>query len=272
MDSQSAGLADKEMQRHLLLRLDAPLMSFGGDTVDNFGVVRDHPAQSMITGLIGNALGYERYESAALAKLQQRLVMGSLRLQEGKRIQDFQTAQLDGGDRGWTTSGRFEGRRGGADTYKSPHIRYRDADANAVVLVVLRLENTAEAPTLDDIKAAFDRPERPLFIGRKPFLPSTPLAVGWISAPNIATALELAITQITADNPPAAGNAPIDPKAVGLTLTVPSFRAQWPANEGERGNQRAQQLTDERDWIAGVHTGRRAVVQGYLRGHKEAQS
>lgn len=260
MNSHSAGLADKEARRHLLLRLDAPLMSFGGDTVDNFGVVRDHPAQSMIAGMIGNALGYERYEGAALAMLQRRLVMGSLRLQEGKRIQDFQTAQLDGGDRGWTTSGRFEGRRGGADTYKSPHIRYRDADANAVVLVVLRLENAAQAPTLDDIRTAFDKPERPLFIGRKPFLPSTPLASGWIEAPDIATALELAI----------------DHHAAGSERSNASYRSQWPSNEGERANQRRQQLTDERDWIAGVHTGKRAVIQGYLQsfntaGHKETQ-
>ena len=238
------------MSRHLVLRLDAPLMSFGGDTVDNLGIVRDHPAQSMVAGLIGNALGYERFEGAALARLQARIVMGSLRLREGARIQDFQTAQLDGGDRGWTTSGRFEGRRGASGTYESPHIRYRDADADAIVLVVLRLEPVDESPTLEDVKGALDSPERPLFLGRKPFIPSRPIASGWVDAIDIATALEVALGE--------EGDR--------------SYRSQWPAGEGDRVGQRRQNLTDERDWVAGVHTGRRAIAQGRLSANKAIQS
>lgn len=238
------------MSRHLVLRLDAPLMSFGGDTVDNLGIVKDHPAQSMIAGLIGNALGYERFEGAALAKLQARLVMGSLRLREGVRIQDFQTAQLDGGERGWTTSGRFEGRRGGSGTYESPHIRYRDIDADAIVLVVLRLEPADEAPTLEDVKGVLDSPERPLFIGRKPFIPSRPLASAWVDAIDIASALEVAIGED-------------DDR---------SYRSQWPADEGNRDGQRRQNLTDERDWIAGIHTGRRAIAHGRLSANKATES
>ena len=37
----------------LLLRFDAPLMSFGGPIVDQRGVTRDFPAASMLAGLIG---------------------------------------------------------------------------------------------------------------------------------------------------------------------------------------------------------------------------
>ncbi len=51
------------MARHLLLRLEGPLMAFGGETIDNLGVIRDFPAQSMLTGLIANALGWRREES-----------------------------------------------------------------------------------------------------------------------------------------------------------------------------------------------------------------
>ncbi|MGO1303876.1 MAG: type I-E CRISPR-associated protein Cas5/CasD [Sphingomonas parapaucimobilis] len=124
--------------RHMLLDLDAPLMSFGGDLVDAYGVVRDFPAKSMVAGLFGNALGWERYEAARHAALQARLTMGSLRIAEGQRQREFQTAKLEANDRGWTTHGRVEGRAGGADTYKSPHIRYRDMDADARVLVACR--------------------------------------------------------------------------------------------------------------------------------------
>jgi CRISPR-associated Cas5-like protein len=48
------------MARYLLLRLSSPLIAFGGETIDNFGVIRDFPALSMITGLIANALGWDR--------------------------------------------------------------------------------------------------------------------------------------------------------------------------------------------------------------------
>ena len=51
------------MPPHLILRLDAPLVSFGGEAIDHYGVIRPFPAKSMIAGLIGNALGFERYEA-----------------------------------------------------------------------------------------------------------------------------------------------------------------------------------------------------------------
>jgi CRISPR system Cascade subunit CasD len=235
------------MHKHLILRLDAPLMSFGGDTVDNIGVVRDFPACSMIVGLIGNALGYERYETEKLNQLQERLIMGALRLQEGRRFQDFQTAQLEKKDLGWTTLGRREGRQGGPDTYKSPHIRYRDLDANAIVIIAIRLKEPEDAPTLLDIVSALNQPERPLFLGRKPFIPSGPIARGTIKAQDIPTALEMAISG-----------------------TAFSCRAQWPADEGTRPGFSATHLTDQRDWNVGVHTGRRSVVEGSLKGQTVA--
>ncbi len=41
----------------LLLRLEAPLMAFGGPMVDYIGRTRSFPGQAQITGLLGNALG-----------------------------------------------------------------------------------------------------------------------------------------------------------------------------------------------------------------------
>ena len=238
--------------RHLLLDLDAPLMSFGGDMVDAYGVVRDFPAKSMVAGLLANALGWERFDAAAHARLQERVVMGSARVAEGRRVRDFQTAKLGGGDRGWTTRGRFEGRAGGAATYDSPHIRYRDADADARVLVALRLDPADEEPSLDTLAAALDRPERPLFLGRKPFLPSRPVRLGEVDAASVPDAL-------------AAGLALLPPPAP----RVDEVRAQWPHTEiagaALAGVPQAEELTDERHWPAGVHAGLRRVVEARLR-------
>ena len=48
--------------RWLVLRLEAPLLAFGGVAIDQVGVTRDYPAASMLTGLLASALGYRRTE------------------------------------------------------------------------------------------------------------------------------------------------------------------------------------------------------------------
>lgn len=242
--------------RHLLLDLDAPLMSFGGDLVNAYGVVRDFPAKSMVAGLFGNALGWERHDTAHHAALQARLTIGAARVAEGQRQREFQTAKLEANDRGWTTHGRVEGRAGGADTYKSPHIRYRDMDADARVLVACRLAE-GDGPDLDTLAAALDRPERPLFIGRKPFLPSRPLLLGVIEAATLLDALVAGLATLR------------EPPAHQKTL-----RAQWPYGE-QTGDTvatgaREEELTDERHWPAGVHAGLRRVIHGRIAWPKAA--
>jgi CRISPR system Cascade subunit CasD len=91
------------MPAHLLLRLEAPLIAFGGETIDNLGVTRDFPALSMVTGLFANALGWRREDSALHDRLQSRLVVGSRLNTMTQRLTDFQTAQLGKDDKDWTT-------------------------------------------------------------------------------------------------------------------------------------------------------------------------
>ncbi|MBM3928941.1 MAG: type I-E CRISPR-associated protein Cas5/CasD, partial [Sphingomonadales bacterium] len=172
------------------------------------------------------------------------------RVAEGQRQREFQTAKLEANDRGWTTHGRVEGRAGGADTYKSPHIRYRDMDADARVLIACRLEPAEEAPDLDTLADALTRPERPLFIGRKPFVPSRRLLLSVVDAASIADALVAGLAELKDPPPPR-----------------PDLRAQWPHGEPAAPalpNAQEDELTDERHWPAGVHAGLRRVVHGRL--------
>ena len=37
--------------QHIILNLESPLMAFGGETIDNLGVIRRFPAASMLTGI-----------------------------------------------------------------------------------------------------------------------------------------------------------------------------------------------------------------------------
>lgn len=232
------------MPRHLLLRLEAPLIAFGGETIDNYGVIRDFPALSMLTGLFANALGWRRENCELHDRLQSRLLIGSRLNVPIQRLTDFQTAQLGKDDKGWTTWGVPEERRGGADSYKSPHLRYRDYHASLNVLVALRLEPSDNALTLDDLAVALDHPARPLFIGRKTCLPSQRIFAGWQEADNVLHALQLAHL----------------PQTDGKQ----SLRMQWPDGEGRLAGDKDRliDLCDERNWTSGVHGGWRPVREG----------
>src|SRR5262245_26198470 len=162
------------MARHLMMILEGPLSAFGAEMVDARGPVRDWPGASLLTGLLANALGYARGERDAHARLQERLDFAVRIDREGTRLRDFQTVRLAKSDRGWTTRGAPEGREGGAGTYESPHIRERDYVADTLVTVALALRNPTEPPSLDELAAALTEPARPLFLGRKPCLPSRP--------------------------------------------------------------------------------------------------
>jgi CRISPR system Cascade subunit CasD len=49
-----------------------------------------------------------------------------------------------------------EGRAGSHDTYRSPHIRWRDYDSDKRVVVALRLVPAEISPTLTDLAQALD--------------------------------------------------------------------------------------------------------------------
>ena len=237
--------------RHLILNLESPLMAFGGETIDNLGVIRWFPAASMLTGLFANALGWRRTERERHQRLQDRLVFAARIDREpagGVRMTDFQTAQLGAKDQGWTTHGRPEGRAGGANTYDAPHLRFRDYFADMRVTVALRLEPAGDEPTLDNLAGALQEPARPLFIGRKPCLPTTSL-FGDFSEGDTALA---ALLTTTLDEPGGEQD---------------SVKLLWPNGEGVNGitANRTYMLTDQRNWGSGLHGGGRQVCEGTAR-------
>jgi CRISPR system Cascade subunit CasD len=236
---------------HLTLR--APLMSFGGVAIDHVGPTRDFPSLSAITGLLANALGVERYQGQVLQKLQDRLVFGALTARQGRRITDNQNARVYEKEAGWTTQGIPELRNSGP-SYNSPalpeqtgnqagrkwltHRRSRDYLADHETRVVLRLVGDGEV-ALADLVQALRHPARPLFIGRKTCLPTAPIYTGEIEAETALAAL----------------------RAIGL----PGI-ALWPddgAADIPSGAMRYD-LPDMRNWLSGLHTGYRNVIEGRL--------
>jgi CRISPR system Cascade subunit CasD len=237
------------MREHLLLLLEAPLQSWGSTVVDAYGPVDDYPPATLVVGLLANALGYDRTDADKLEALQRRLVMAAAVMRRGERLTDQQNAKLDKNDRGWTTRGRPEGRAGGAGSYDSPHRRFRDYHADALALVALRLDPAGEQPDLDALTEALDWPKRPLFLGRKPCLPSRRILFGRHEASNACEALELAVPQLRA-------TGAIAP-ALALKPVEGPWDARWPEGEDDRPNSRQVEVCDDRDFRNGIPVGLR---------------
>lgn len=231
----------------LTLRFDAPLMSFGGVIVDERGVTRLFPGRAMLAGLCANALGYEHRDFDRIQSLQNRIRCAVRCDRAGQTIEDYQTADLsqDFLRRGWTTRGKVE-ERGGGSAATGTHIRFRRFLADSIYTVALTLTESQQAPTLANLEAALREPARPLFIGRKPCLPSAPLLIGRLSGPTLLQALE---------------GLPLSPRASQGNR----FSAWWPADEDtDRPQSRLIPVTDDRDWRNQIHVGRRWIHEGTI--------
>ena len=224
----------------------------------------------MLTGLLANALGWRRVEAQRHQRLQDRLVFAARIDREphgGVRMTDYQTVKMgdtvdlfvsDGWVIGWTTRGYPDKRAGALGASGSgpfTHQRWRDYYADMRVTVALRLEPNAGEPTLDGLAEALEEPARPLFIGRKPCLPSAPLLARRRDGDDPFVDGDTALTALLAWPLADAERAP------------DSVRLLWPEGEGAapvEANRRAM-LTDQRNWVSGLHGGGRAVCEGVAR-------
>lgn len=232
----------------LVLRLDAPLQSFGDVVVDQRGATRPFPGLSMVAGLLGNALGYHHADVSALHSLQDRLRLAVRCDRPGVRVTDFQTVDLGRPFmvEGWTTRGYAETRgHGSSDT----HIRYRDYWADAVFTVALTLNDPATGPSVAGIARALSAPERPLFIGRKACLPAAPLLAGVVEAPSLLAALSR-FPRIGRERWRGSGDQPLE--------------AWVPGDEDVEVVAEEIPVVDERDWANQLVVGRRIVKRTWV--------
>jgi CRISPR system Cascade subunit CasD len=233
----------------LLLRFDAPLMSFGGVMVDQHGPTDRFPGLAMLTGLLANALGYRHGDFERLQALQARIHFAARWDLEPEHIIDYHTVDL-GQEKmrypGWTTRGEPEHRAGGADAKFGTHIRYRHYWANGIMTLALTLEGVG-APNLDELEATLRQPARPLFLGRKTCLPAAPLLLERVQAANVLEAL---------------CHCPIHPRAAGSGNEA--LAACWPVDIPGGVHARIVSRHDQRDWRNQIHTGRRDHQEGRI--------
>ncbi|WP_420449801.1 type I-E CRISPR-associated protein Cas5/CasD [Candidatus Palauibacter sp.] len=235
--------------RWLHLRFEAPLASFGGEAIDARGVIRDFPAQSMLTGLFANALGWTRAMKTEHQALQDRIVFAAAHDESPdiRRLTDYQTAQLGKADRAWTTRGTPVGRESAASTLAGAHQRWRDYHSDLRLSLVVRLEPAESTPTLEQLAQALKRPARPLFLGRKPCLPSTAMFRAWVDEADAHKALSAVLP---------AGR---------------DYYAMWPPPETTRGVHATRLVADERNWASGLHGGARRICTGRVDGRERVR-
>jgi CRISPR system Cascade subunit CasD len=235
---------------YLLLRLQSPFMAFGAPIVDNYGKTMEFPGLSLLTGLLGNALGYNHDNSSALTYLQRSLRYGVRCDYKGKSCTDYQIADLGGwfmrGECAWTTRNKVHLREGASDTGK--HQRWRDyhADASYLVGLYLNADETSDL-TIELLQKAIQRPRRPLFIGRKSCLPSAPLCLGIKSYHSL---YDLFCSEPSTKD---AGGAPSE---VWLPEAEEHLLEECPYQKVT--------LYDQRDWVNQIHSGQRTMLHTQL--------
>lgn len=229
----------------LLLRFDAPLMSFGGTTVDQINPTDRFPGRAMISGLLANALGWDHADASKIGALQDSLRTAARWDIEPEHIIDYHTVDL-GREHlvgtGWTTRGYPEV-RGGASG-ETTHQRWRHYWANGVCTVALVLDGVTPT-TIAECEAALQTPARPLFLGRKICLPAAPIFVGRRLCQSLRDAL---------------ASEPLAPEFARRRPAV--ITACWPSEEG--GGERVEVIYDRRDWRANVPRGHHEYCVGRL--------
>lgn len=212
------------------------MMSFGAPIVSEEGRIQPYPALSMMTGLLANALGYDRSEAKRHERLQQALSYAVREDVPGEKIVDYQTADLGQphlqakskrDSVAWTTWGHLD-QRGSGNT-DTTNIRHREYWADAQYTIALHVEDMSA----EVIEEALVRPERPLFIGRQTCLPSERLFLATVEAESLTEALQ---------------NSETIPDDV-----MP--RRLW--RESDDGTP----VTDARDWTNQIHVGERCVEE-----------
>ena len=146
----------------LLLRLAAPMQSWGADSKYNIRKTNREPTKSGVLGMISAALGCRRDDAGTFARLSQ-LRFGVRVDHEGTIMQDYQTVHRVLPKKKADAQEKFE-----------TTLTYRDYLHDAVF--VAGLEGPREE--LEQVEEALSHPVYPLFLGRRSCPPTGRICLG----------------------------------------------------------------------------------------------
>ncbi|WP_328397846.1 type I-E CRISPR-associated protein Cas5/CasD [Nocardia sp. NBC_00416] len=155
----------------LLLRLAAPLQSWGENSKFNRRETRTEPTKSGVVGLLAAALGLER--GADLSTLT-GLAMGVRTDQPGTLLRDFHTVSDYRGQPLKQSGVNAKGNQRPTTPAKYTHVTHRYYLQDAAFLVGL----AGPPDTVRELAAAVKRPAFPLALGRRSCPPTQPILAG----------------------------------------------------------------------------------------------
>lgn len=136
----------------LLLRLAAPLQSWGSSSKFNIRTTEREPTKSGMIGMLAAALGIQRNDDPAKLEPLKKLNFGVGVLREGKLLKDFQMVhEMEKGD---------------------SHITHRYYLSDAVFVAALESD---DREYLEKLAYAVQNPVYPLFLGRRSCPPTVPV-------------------------------------------------------------------------------------------------
>lgn len=239
--------------RILIIKLEGPMMSFGSLSVDETRNTARHPYQSMIVGMLANGLGLRRYDYEQISYLQQKIEIASRLDRDGVLETDYQTAWMRPTGESKQTGEPLNFRPSFIDPTKvwstRPVIlqnpknasnstiqmwKWYLSDAAVTVAVSINDDNLFER-----VVEAVKSPSRPIFLGRKAFLPSRPIFETTIESDNVATAIST-LDLFSED-------------------AQSEISLQYPAKYTIRENEPLSRISDVKNWENNLHDGYRNI-------------
>ena len=268
------------MPLHLVLRLKAPIASFGivaGEEVRGSGAF---PIRSMVVGLIGNALGLDRCAGPDMQRLNQLQAgtwFAALMLSLGAPWEDVQNARvptlqpdnpynraMHGGrlTDDPVLSGPKSDRRDKLVKFLGKPVQRRKhyvTDLHALV-ALSSIGRWSELPEVFARAASY--PARPLWIGRKACAPSAPVCPlsPMVDAKSAPEALARSLGELVEQ----------ETLAHGAGSTLPLIWEGSPAPESRQAEELgidggfATRVLDRRDWVLGIHHEESVLLRGTL--------
>jgi len=200
------------------MHLAGSVASLAGVQYDAAPSVLPVPTRSMITGMLGGAMGWSYRDHALLQELQDEFDLGFVVHDPGTVIWDFQTTDMTKPHMVgaiWTLDadcslGVFKRAGGG----KSRDTAYRPLTCGIDITAVVGVERDAE-PLL----AALRRPVFPVTLGRRSMFPTDPIAGETLDVGSVAEGVEL-----VASRRPGSRWTPVSVAGPGIHRTVPGGR------------------------------------------------
>lgn len=264
------------MPRHLVLRLKAPIASFGVISGEEIRRTGDFPTRSQIWGMVGNAMGLDRgraEDMARLDRLQSATAFAALLLDAGEIWTDVQNARTPGeleapseriarGGRLTDDPDLLAGPVNQSKRFKEfmtkPVQRQKQYLTGVHAIVALSpISDWPEDP--EDLAAALRHPARPLWIGRKACPPSAP--VFFLTNPVEAADGISALVACLDD--------PLERELAYARGKLPLLWEGGPGAQPSLGGWMVEggfptRVQDRRDWVRGIHTGASVLRRGTL--------